>query len=1338
MINNIIVFKPPEINDIKSNKTEREIQYADFIKTSSIPAHHFNTFMEMESFDFLNKDVNSTLPAILIKSILSYCIPIIKELPIINIKTKTVNIFKPTGIDERLESEYYNIGIQLEHSKECLFEYDKNIDKKIKLNKIVIPKHETFKIIGVVIPHNINKMRDKSFLNRILELPINDILKAGIFGLVDFQNYRYTQSRLNEITPKRVLNNNNNIYFESETDAKIKIQIINRYFKYIDEFYSKNILMLYRYIWNLPFSRHIDNQYKLFNIFNPEFNKTDEYNVVKNKIPLTIAKLIHCRLGKTEYVNDFMFYTNHIFDQLHQILLLGINADYSKKKIQELDLNRINTEIIVEFNKIKFQKNLEYAKKKSIAYNKFEIDNLSELTTAQLKIVNLDFDKMESYYKSVKTDIDDLKIVNSLIWAIQNGTPNIIKDKIAALAKIIKIPSDLESPTLTMIQNSKKNNLICPHIISKAMQTLKGCKTDIIKSGLIRDHLINKFSMPVTDDGYFCRICGELLAENDADEIMKYISGKRVSFVNEFDKLKIQMWKEISYIITTYIKFKDAVNLKNIITNIINTLRPEMGIIENNLSKIKSNSKDSIHDLMRIYIVIYTFAMIVNMINNNYGKITFANRIISNKDYNKSGGVDEDETSPLIENNYKKDNTAKKDKKAKKDNTSKKDKKDKDGGKNENPKSNQKILQNIINNALVLIIKILNVTINNVSSINIDSVKPILIKAYKWVNTLQVESKQDISNKEIKNDMSFVKTDYIYNYISYVLNLVNFYNSNNKTQNSREYTIKDILGRSWDKIESDFKDNISLYATSIIPDLWNDTLIGKYKYGSFKYLVEYVKNGLYNEYAVPYTQVLDENDKKYEYIKKLETEIYELRKRVHLKPYNKIFLQDNYMKKFNDFNPKNIKIDKYYDNTGKPHKFDIFVYQNANNKGVISGAKYEYNKSDINEWLKKIDVKKTNMFKNLFIVDEKCSVCNVLLSQTKNISIEKSINKLDDINVFFTYFSDRCPKGELHDFVISTTKNKDSCCIKCGITLAIIKSYDKKYYEKYIKIYEKIISEKISLEKLEITNINKIVKSTIVKNKFPAWDINNSPMLELSRKFNIKYNVWINLGLMINKKFNLIESEKINPSISSSHESIILRNIQLYSYYLHIVTLFYMIKNYDRVDNIEYDLKQLMLQNKVRDLNKKLINIDQTILDKYEYYKENTTPIILSNFMLYTISTTIINIHKSMKNAEMQNADNIIKYMINSIMESEKMLSDPDLTKFSKYVVASDNIEIDVYLLATSDVDGDDVQDGYESEVESEKGLEELSDENPDDDFSVGDLDMELDEDGNVINSMDF
>ena len=281
--------------------------------------------------------------------------------------------------------------------------------------------------------------------------------------------------------------------------------------------------------------------------------------------------------------------------------------------------------------------------------------------------------------------------------------------------------------------------------------------------------------------------------------------------------------------------------------------------------------------------------------------------------------------------------------------------------------------------------------------------------------------------------------------------------------------------------------------------------------------------------------------------------------------------------------------------------------------------------------------------------------------------------------------------------------------------------------------------EKISIEKTDISNISKMTKDIVVKKTYPEWKINTAPILELSRTFKIKYNIWVNLGLTINQKFSLIESEKINPSTSATPETLILRNTQLHGYYLHIVTLFYIIKNHDIVKNIPYDLKQLMAKNKVRDLHKKLINIDQSILEKYDYYKDHLSPLNVSNFMMHSISSTIINMYKSMQKAGMNLAHDVIKFMITSIIQSEKLLSEPDLTKFSTSVIASNDIDLSADIAVMSDIEGDDVQDGYVSAAESEKSLGELSDANPDDEFATGDLDIEADADENLVNNaMDF
>jgi hypothetical protein len=1329
MISNIVVFKPPEIQNVTSNKTEQEILYDTFVKNASIPHHHFDSFMEMENREGLDTDIQSTLPSILIKTILPYCTPIIKTIPEFTVKNKVVDIFKKNRIvDDKLDEKFYSVGIQLEYPIDCKFEYDNVVDNKRMLNTVTIPKHESFKVIGVVIPANMIKKRDNSFLNITRELHPVDIFKAGSFGLVEFQSGAYTQSRLNDLMPNPINKIHNTVYFVSDDDARTKIQIINKYIKYVNKFYQNNLEMVYRYLYGMPFSSHIVEQTKLFNIFNPKFN-TKQKKVIHDKPSIIISKLIHTKLSNSSYANDFMFDNNKIFDQVHQILMLGISNSSSKKKLQELDTKKLHDQTIIDFNKLKFLKKLEYAKKKAIAYNKFQLDGLSNLTTTQEKVVALEYDKMEKFYKSIKEHSGDFKIVNSLFWSMKNGKTDIIKERLADLDKLVKIPKNLDDPKLSMLQNAKKINLICPHVVARAQRMIKPTQNELVKSGLIRDYLINKFSLPVNVDGYFCRICGELLADADAEEILKYISGKRVSFVMEYDKLKTQMWKEVAHVITTYVRFRDAVNHKNIISSITNTLRPEMGVIETNLTKIKSNSKDSIKDLIRIYTVIYTFAIVVNMINKNYGKITFSMRPGLNKSA-RSGGSNKhvsrkstkssiiDTVKPSYESDDKISDFM--------ENT-------KNGGKSDTPRMNQKILQNVINNALFLVMRILNVTINNVTSVTMDSVKPILIKAYKWAVSLQLETNQVTKEDEI-DEIVVIKNDKIYKYISIIMNFVEFYKKNS-TSSIQSHNVKSVLGRSWSKIEADFKENVSVFATATVPEQWSDTMRGKYIHGSFKFLIEYVKNKLYNEFVVPYTKPLIDHDKTYLYLKTMEEELVMLQKRRVLRPFNNIFLQENYMLRFNNFKPSNIKIDKYYDNNGKRHKFDIFVYQSANAKGVLSGTKKEYSKSDVNKWLNSHDIKKTTEFKKLFIVDERCSICKTLLSQTKNVSVEKAMDKISDMAIFFNYFENRCPTGGLHNFIISTSKHKESSCSKCGITKNIVDKHDKKYYDKYIKTYKKIVSDKLLIQKADVLKISSVKKDLVIKNSYPEWKINNAHVLELTRTFKITYNVWVNLGLTINQKFSLIKSEKINPSATANPRLLALRNIQLHSYYLHIVTMFYLVKNHNIVQNIPYDLKQLMSKNKSHDLHKKLINIDQTTLKKYDYYKDNASPLVVSNFLLHSISHTLITMYKSMQNANMNIAYDVIKFIISSIIESEKMIAKPDLTKFKASVVASNDVDLGADLSNVVDFDGDDIQDGYVSDAESEKSLGEMSDTNPDDEFATGDLDIEAGSEENMNNN---
>jgi hypothetical protein len=1284
MTTEIIVLKPPEEEQFKTNKSERQILYEHFEKNAHLPAFHFQIFMEMEETEERDKDIKTNIPSILIKNTLQYCTPIIRELPDFTVRKKVVDIFKKNKKEEKKQMEYYNITTQLDTNILCNIEGE----LKKKIQTFTSPKNETLKIIGLVIPSVLLKNQNNSFINYFNSISNKDLIISGKYGLTEFQSENYTQIRISEINSRTSYENQHKIYFKSDTDALNKIIMINKYIKYTNNYYKINYPMLIKYAYDMPFYKQIKQEIYLNTRRNQE---TKLPALVHSHIEKYLSTLSKNKLSNNKNSNEHMFIHYQLYDKLHQINMLGTNHPNSKKILHEFEQFNDSRKNIIAYNKLKFQKNLEYAKKKSISIDKFNITDLSVLSPMQKKIVEIEFKKMETYRDTVTKYKEDFQIVDSLIWAMDNDRKTLIKKKLDEIGKIIKLPKNLEDMD-DQLKNNKKINIICPHNIAKAKKIIEPSKNQIKKSGEIREFLINKFSLPVVKDGYFCRICGELLADADEEEILKYISGKRISFVQEIDPLKSQIWKEVAQIMTSYVKFKDAVNYKNLVSNITNILRPEIGSIEFNLYKIKSNTRDSVSCLISIYIAVYTIALVVNMIIKNYGKITFTIR------------------QPML---------------SKPQNVNLK------GG---NAPKQQVRVQNIINNALFLILRIKNVAINESVSISNDSIKPILIKAYKWATQLQ--SEKIVETKDTSMSSNFLKTDNVYNYALDISKLSDIY-THVKTTDSKPkkdiYSIKKILGRTWETIESEWKSNISIYATMISPPEWTGTN-SIYIYGSYQYLTNYIKNKLYTENVVPYSPKLTLYNDEYDFLKIEEEKIHNAYKKTVIRPFNKIFLYENFMLKFNDFRIQNIYVDKYYDNKGIKHKFNIYVYQKANSKGMFSGTKKEYNSSDVLSWLKTDNKKKTDDFKNWFLVDSRCSICKVLMSQTKNLTVEKSLEQIEKLTTFYAYYDSKCPKGELHDFLTGGKENK---CMKCGITSKITKDNDKKYYEKYLSCFKKDRKETMKLEVDLMKNLSITKKYKANTEKFAEWKINHAPALELTKLFKLQYNVWINLGLSINKDYKLIESGKLNPSLSSSDDVLILRNIQLYGYYLTAIKSYYLIKHYAMLSSIPYDLKQILSKNKVSELPKKLKDIDKTISIKYNYYKNNSKPYNVSNFLLYSLSKTLLDMYKTMKDSEMTISSELINYIIKKIIKTDKLMSKPDLTKI-KTTYFSD-IEISDKTSEVVDIDAN-IQDGYVDD-QPEKELADMSDEEPDDEFSMNDMDMEIDgdDDENTLgNPMDY
>jgi hypothetical protein len=658
------------------------------------------------------------------------------------------------------------------------------------------------------------------------------------------------------------------------------------------------------------------------------------------------------------------------------------------------------------------------------------------------------------------------------------------------------------------------------------------------------------------------------------------------------------------------------------------------------------------------------------------------------------------------------------------------------------------IIQNIINTALHLIIKTKNVSIRQLPSLSDSSIKATLLKAYKWASNLEIannKSNSDTSNNETsfsrtkEDDMQY--NNHIYEYLVYIHHMNSYYTTSSIIKkNNRNLSVKEVLGRDWNTLQVDFKDDVSIYRDAIIPDLWNNSESSKYKYESFKELSSYVKSRLYDENIVPMSENLKTHIDKYKFLDDIEHKLFIDKKITQIRPFNTIILHENLAITMNNFSKSNIHIEYYYDNNGNRHNFDIYVYQSINANGVAHGPKKEYTKKDILLWIKNSDIKQIKLFESMIIIDERCSICNELFSNVVNKSVEKNRAKKIDIVNFFNYYENRCPKGELHNFSISG-KDKGAVCVKCGITPSIISSSNIQFYNKFIKLYEKAMVEKKNAARIYMSSLfnETKTKDTQFKKilpKYPKWVIKNETILLLSKQFKIPYNVLINLGLSTGFVYKLIEKSLINPSTSATSDNIDIQNVYLHGYYLDIVRSYYLIKNYYFAKFIPFKLKIILDKNKIRDLKKLLPDLDNCILDQYTYYKFNESRSNLSNFLLYIISNTILNIYNNLKQIKFVEAHSIVMFLIDEIIKNEKIRSMPDITKF---VIPKYNTDMEDKFESLNISDGEDDEfDGYASPTESIGDLYDAQDKDPDDLFSINQLDIEQNEENLEMNHSMF
>ncbi len=1283
---NIIIFDTNlEIEEI-SIKSELELFYDEIKKTNKVREQHLDKFYEMEMYKSIEELPSSTIDAIILEQLLPYSLPILREIPEIESKANYV-----------------------------ISQFGKNPRKKI------ISKEQTG-APGITIKFNMNM----NCFYKGVPIGISEGTDVSVIGLAVYK--KLYESGLSELTTDKMINGSYSIFnYTTNTYENFHLKMYPNIAVPFTEtgayrfILFKDIKKELNYLKNIM--KQMERSYRKTNLELYSYTRRMAKNNIteKEKIPY-IALVLANHLGKIidqnlEYQSNFNLLINISNLGLYDIYNKTMISSELKKKLEtelsfRMDMARLKDE--QTFNKFKLQ--MQIFQKKNIAFKKFGKSNLYALSKKEQDMVDIEYVKMIAN-KAIQPE--ELKMVYDLYAAIDHDDNDLIETSLQSISKNLNKAKKYDLKNFMYIKkindfllNEKGQNLICPHVVDKARLVMEKYSNILEKSKKIRDTLKEQYSSLDITNAFFCKICGEMLFEADNSEDITESEKEGYTNQNSANPLYVTIYREIVYIVSTFISFSSpsVMNLQSIVRNISDLIKGEIGKIESNLFKIKTAISENISLTLNIYIYIYTFAALCQLIYTNQNIMEFK------KTFVRKGG-NKSEKSPFLVYGAKE----KKSKYAGKTSTNVTSAKIKKSEQNvaegersvaspdkgaaiteqlkersKNIKKNKVDLQKIINDALYIIKNIKYSEIHKSEFVTNDSIKSLFLIAYRWVININYVA------VSYSNISYFVQNDAV-QYVIYGYNqmarkkhaplMPNFYShlfpSLLRDKNHEFFKrFPLVFGRNYDTVNKELIDkDISVYSTLTMISTWNDN---KYTNDSFKMFLEYMKEELFLEVPTD-NKKLDEFYAKYAHLADLEKKKRKAIKKRFLRPL---------------VSYKNIEYPDSKFIYGCICNDADLIYQKIDAKGQPYGEKKQFTASEIQKWLQDKEYKQVEEFKKWELIERKCKDCKK--------------NKISNIEIFYKYYENSCPVSELHEF--SADK-----CVKCGLTKDQLKTHDKAYYDKYSAVYVKTrqIERNLINEELKKYTERSKAQKNIKDETFPKWELTVQKINEFKKLISISENEFNNIGLYEKQEYQSIKDGKLNMK-EISEDEFIKRNNHLYEYYLYIIRNYNIIRNSETIIIPPPQLSDLLTKFPTKNLHL-CPRINDDFLKKYKYYKKTLKGIELSNFLLSYISSTLLTIYDHFKKINREEMGMyFIKLLIGNIMNAEKKLTSFTVRK-SKY---SANIEDVADLIAETegDKENDFDQMSQDGDISAELEYnEEVVDEEPDDPFALGDLDIEMD-----------
>lgn len=1289
----ITIFEVPE-PEPTTNKSQKQLGYEELEKHTGIDKIHVASMYEMDELQSASQRPSSTLPSIMIKYLIQYCMPVV--------------------IREPLDKQYF---ITLQAEDRLIAGMDKSL--------VAIPSNQQFKIIGIKIPSVFFKIYGKFALAHYDHISDRDLSLSGRYGLADLQTMQFTQQRGSFTHPGLPDIGEDKIIFTSDEHSLRICKILIDYIEFIERYYRVNFpLIKYDLVEPDVFGTSID-KWQVINgslqlIAEPIRNPTTKNTVVKNPVvknttaqkrvdvftPFSrdlLSKLNEAQSGNFGlgfyYDILFMLDANKLAKLYNIGLMVGTDVDSFQQEFNDLK-KHIQTRLDLQKqvnNGYKIQ--LDIIKKKSIAYDKFGIENLAELSKEQAKIVDLGFNKLES--KSNESGENNRKLFYKLTKSMTNQTADDLRNAIHDVEKAVT-SGDLNGTQLI-------NGGVCPHTYHYAKKILEnfgrpGNLTDI------RDFLINVYSMPADSNGYFCKICGEFLVEPDSSALLRF-SGDRSQMSDE-NPLQTMIWKEAMYIVASNVRFITPIPIKPLVNSLASGLREIVAHEEAKLYRSKTNLGDNIKDILNLHAAIYIYAALCALMLQNPGKLMFAREPPSDnmkeKKYPKAeaeekerGEVDSELLAPLSPPNsitvaageksmiYNKLRFPSKRRHKRKHPSYIR------GGK---IVTDAKVAEKFyLTTALKLIFLTKETIISRLPNMSADVIKQIFIKnAYTWAmkhaKPIHVD---DESARQTSENPIYI--DSFYRYIYYTKKI-----APDSRRPADLEDVKNILGRDETKVLSDIKRDISMYTTVVTPKQWKISDIpefNEYTYRSFLSMLEYYQEMLYTKSRVPkHIQVTEYMDK-YKDLLDMQFRLRMLMAQRRLRPNLDIPLINNICEKYNNFSPSKIDLAKHFCPNGDLHKTGSYVYTDGKKEVEIANR-------DIVNWINTNNSDKLTEFAKLRVIDEKCEKCGTYIRRAKSLhtsdkALAQMFKHIDDLLAFYQYYETRCPKGGLHDI-------QDNICTKCKFNTSFVKSKDIEFYDKFKAGFQKVQREKLSLEIRSLEKIAEENKLAFHEAK-PIADYKFSlkQTAEWSHLSGVKYNLIANIGLYEKLKFIDLENATVNPS--KTIEPTLTRAMRFKNYIHDILRNYTMIMNHENVIDMPIEIKEIFNSQKKIDIGKLHESMPQ--FEKFQDLdkKHSALPIAdYINFLQEYLAGIIVRIHHESSEKYKTMAEALIKYFTSLVIQGEKFISKPEPV-FAKLPITTleDNSEDEVGV-SGDDWDGrqqeasDQETETYENEISHE------------------------------------